>query len=288
MVQITHTGPLLASAESTRTNPARSRSSTPSSVNSSSSWSTTTASRASGGVGSRSARATSSAARFRPISIGSAAWSGASRSSSASRRASAPSFASSGSAPASVSACARPSNRSPAAALGRNTHQRHRPTPSTTPGWVIVGSTPARTSDDLPQPLMPKTSRKAEPRAAWDTSASLTSPTAWVRPKNTGACSKSNASRPRNGEPLCQVMAATPGSSARRSGRCSAISLRRCSSSRLSNSSGVSNVLKAALNESSALPNHCLMKVSSAFFCRRRPRIASSSLRPTTGSLVFR
>ena len=58
-----------------------------------------------------------------------------------------------------------------------------------TPGWVMVGSTPARTSEDLPHPLGPKTRTNAFPWAAWRTSLSLISPIALVRPKKTGACS---------------------------------------------------------------------------------------------------
>jgi hypothetical protein len=76
-----------------------------------------------------------------------------------------------------------------ATSLGRNTARRQWPTPSMTPGWVSIGSTPARASEDLPPPLMPSTSTKARPPAAWRRSRSSTSPIALVRPKKIGACS---------------------------------------------------------------------------------------------------
>ena len=84
-----------------------------------------------------------------------------------------PSLANSGRASGRSRAAARPSNRSPARSLGRRMARRQSPTPSTTPGSTKSGSTPARTSDDLPQPLAPSTSRNARPSAACRFSRSM-------------------------------------------------------------------------------------------------------------------
>ena len=102
-----------------------------------------------------------------------------------------------------------PSKRSPRTSVGLNTARRQSPTPSMTPGFVSIGSTPARTTDDLPPPLMPRISTNARPSAACSRSAFRTSETALVLPKNTGACSNSNASSPRNGEPFFQTARAS-------------------------------------------------------------------------------
>ena len=58
------------------------------------------------------------------------------------------------------------------------------------------GTTPARTSDDLPVPDAPSTSRAAGARWARLASRSPSFSIALSCPKNTGACSASKASRP--------------------------------------------------------------------------------------------
>jgi hypothetical protein len=54
----------------------------------------------------------------------------------------------------------------------------------------------------LPAPLIPSTSRNGQPRVPASIKRSRSCSITRVRPKNTGACASSNASRPRNGEPL--------------------------------------------------------------------------------------
>ena len=116
-----------------------------------------------------------------------------------------PSLASSGRASSRRRAAARPSNRSPARSPGRKMALRQRPTPSTTPGCTRSGNTPARTSDDLPQPLTPRTRRKARPSAACRFRRSRISPIARVRPKKMAWCWNSKTCRPRKGLPSVQV-----------------------------------------------------------------------------------
>lgn len=67
---------------------------------------------------------------------------------------------------------------------------RHRSTPGTTPGRVSRGTRPARTSDDLPEPLAPITNRTGRPpsRAPAARSSSLACSTARWRPKKTRLC----------------------------------------------------------------------------------------------------
>ena len=66
-----------------------------------------------------------------------------------------------------------------------------------TPGAVARGMRPARSSDDLPEPLAPITSRNGDCRSFATARAIAAS-----RPKNTPAWLASNAASPRNGEPL--------------------------------------------------------------------------------------
>ena len=52
---------------------------------------------------------------------------------------------------------------SPRTSVGRNTARRQKVMPSMTPGLVSIGSTPARTTDDLPPPLMPRINTSERP-----------------------------------------------------------------------------------------------------------------------------
>ena len=103
-------------------------------------------------------------------------------------RSSAPSASSANSASASAM------NGSPPALT---TTVRHRSTSGMTPGAVARGIRPARSSDDLPDPLAPITSRNGDCRSFATARAIAAS-----RPKNTPVWLASNAASPRNGEPL--------------------------------------------------------------------------------------
>ena len=58
-------------------------------------------------------------------------------------------------------------------------------------GFINRGTTPAFTSDDLPEPLAPDTNRNACPERALAASCSVAFITAASRPKKIGACSNS-------------------------------------------------------------------------------------------------
>ena len=66
-------------------------------------------------------------------------------------------------------------------------------------GWVNSGSTPARTSELLPEPLAPTTNTNGRSARACACKASNTSPIARVRPWKIGACSNSKTFSPRKG-----------------------------------------------------------------------------------------
>ena len=78
-----------------------------------------------------------------------------------------------------------------ALALGRNTARRRNAAPLMRCGFISLGTTPAFTSDDLPEPLAPDTNRKARPARALAASCSIAFVTAASRPKKIGACSNS-------------------------------------------------------------------------------------------------
>src|SRR5262249_60398930 len=86
---------------------------------------------------------------------------------------------------------------------------RHTSTCGTPPAAVSLGTRPARTSEDLPDPLGPSTSRNGQPFSAASLSRSVALAMSRLRPKNTGACLVPNAARPRNGEPLTSTGHAT-------------------------------------------------------------------------------
>jgi hypothetical protein len=139
MVAAIQTRPLVASVPNTRTKARRSSLETPSTVSSSFQLVHPTAS---GGA----RPATPFTDTGRPLSNATSC--------SASAADVSPSAASSGHAPGSNRARASAS-REVAPAAGRNTVQRQNSTPSTPPGRISVGSSPARISDDLPTPLAP-------------------------------------------------------------------------------------------------------------------------------------
>ena len=198
--------------------PRRSSAELRSSVNSSSSWSMVTMSRTSGWSVRPSALFFSAAIWLKAPLTSSAAPLGFSRRRRPTSNTVLPSARSSGSASLRINAAARPSNTSPAASAGRSTARRQRETPGMAPCWTRFGTTPARTRDDLPLPLIPSTSTNARPAAAWSRSAFTTSPTACARPKKIAACSNSKAERPRKGDPEVQwVKGPDPSSIIRRS-----------------------------------------------------------------------
>ncbi len=185
IVATTHTRSDRASASSAATNASRAVWPKPSIVKISSSWSRTIARRAS--ATSVSPAAVPAAAR--PCRIGKAAWPGASRNKLPNRSAVYCKPASSGSAVGARIAAARPSNGSPPVSDGRSAPQRTSPTRPIMPGSIRSGSSPALTSEDLPEPLAPSTRTKAQLAASRRASNSRSSLRARVRPKNTGACS---------------------------------------------------------------------------------------------------
>jgi len=58
-------------------------------------------------------------------------------------------------------------------------------------GTNSLGTTPAFTSEDLPEPLLPNTRRKGDPAAALPVSCSIALASASSWPKKIGACSNS-------------------------------------------------------------------------------------------------
>ncbi len=82
------------------------------------------------------------------------------------------------------------------------TAARQASTSGTVPGNTSRGSSPARSSEDLPDPLAPITSRNGtRPACSAACSRSIAWPMAMSRPKNTRPRSAPNAARPGNGEP---------------------------------------------------------------------------------------
>ena len=159
---------------------------------------------------------------------------------------------------------------------GRITACRHSVALPTTPGCSNSGNTPARTSDDLPPPLMLTISTNARCACPCARSFASTLAVAAVRPKNTGACSGSKVCSPRNGERPRQLGAA-PRISAPGGMYCSA-SCVRCASSRSSKSAGVAKLWNAPFNVPSAsLRNHRATKPCIARFWRAASSRASTS-----------
>ena len=88
---------------------------------------------------------------------------------------------------------------------GVRTTQRQPAICSSSSSSAMAGSTPARASEDLPLPLAPDRSRKAQPSRACSLSAWRASRISSSRPKNTGACRAWKASSPRKGGPSLSV-----------------------------------------------------------------------------------
>ena len=138
-----------------------------------------------------------------------------------------------GNAVGASSAFARASTGSPAPSRGLRIACRQTSIPLTARARNSRGNTPARTSDDLPLPLMPSTRTNGRAAAACRCRRSSMSLIAAVRPKKIASCCRSKISRPRNGD-SCQ--AGSRGASCDESSSAS-MSLVRSSSSDCLNSS---------------------------------------------------
>ena len=139
---------------------------------------------------------------------------------------------------------------------GRMTATRQRSMLGTTPAAVNRGTRPARTSEDLPEPLAPSTRRNGQPLSAASFSRSAALAISRLRPKNTDACLAPKAARPRNGEPLM----CTGHTTERPCSTFSSSHLRSSASACASKSSVELNVWNAALNCPSAVWNQVSKK----------------------------
>lgn len=137
---------------------------------------------------------------------------------------------------------------------------------------------------DFPEPLAPRTSTKAQPRASCRASNSRNSLRARVRPKNTGAWSNSKDNRPRNGGWCQRISVPSVPAPARRSS-----SSRRWSYSCCSNSAVVVKLVNAALKlPLSPATSQRARNSSTRSSCASRSRTAARSRRPLTGSASLR
>ena len=97
----------------------------------------------------------------------------------------------------------------PTTAAGCSSASRHSSTPDAVLAIVSRAATPARASDDFPEPLLPRINTK-EPLpgalscggwAARVSNCFAMAAIARLRPKNSGASANANACNPRKGEP---------------------------------------------------------------------------------------